>query len=109
MTQFTAANGIVYTVRFVGQDLEIERPDEPTGLIKVFVFKGFSIGNFTSQRKETIFFSYLIVNGQRIDEKKLVLPDAPDEFAAFIASELWDTLRNKIIDDFLREVDYTAR
>lgn len=109
MIQFTAKNGINYTVRFVGQNLEIERHDEATGLQKVFVFKDFSIGDFTKKRKEVTFESYIILNDQRIDKKTIVLPDSPEEVDAFMTTALMASLRDHIVDVFLRENDYTAK
>lgn len=109
MNEVTAANGITYTVKFEGQNLEIQRPDAFTGLQKVFVFKNFSVGNWISKRKEIIVYSYLIANDQRIGEEQVRLVDTPEEFEAFLLTPLWEMIQEQIFDDFLRKLEGTTR
>lgn len=105
----TADNGKTYTVRFANnQDFEVQRFDTETGLEKVFVLMDFSLGNFTSKRKEMIWYSYNISpTGARTDMQRLPIGDSKDDFLDFLESEVWDLLKEKLLEDFLRRVETT--
>lgn len=109
MIQIIAKNGKTYDIRSAGQNLEIERDDEDTGLRKVFVFKSFSIGSYETKHKQAVFYSYLIAGNKRVGETIHILPDNAEGFAAFNLSALWQLLQESIVDSFLLHVDSTTR
>lgn len=104
-----ATNGKEYEVRFNNdQNLEIQRFDEQTELEKVFVFKDLSIGNFESGRREAIFYSYEITpSGERINRQRHSFRDTDSEFAAFLQSTVWDTLKKSLVTGFLNKIEFT--
>lgn len=103
-----AKNGITYEVRTDNNNLEIEREDVGTGLRKVFVFQDLSIGNLDSGRKEAIFHSYDISpTGSRINQGRHNFVDLQTEFEAFINSDIWNTIKQSLIVDFLAKIEFT--
>lgn len=107
----TADNGKQYVIRFANNgNFEIERDDEETGLRKVFVLMDFSLGNLTSKRKEMIWYSYIISpSGKRTDETRVPVHDSPDDYLAFLGSQIWDLLKVHLLDDFLKKVETTFK
>lgn len=109
MSNINCTNGKAYDVRFVNQNLEIERDEDTTGLRRVFVFQDLSIGNLISGRKEVIFYSYDISpTEERINRKRHTYKDSESEFEAFISTEIWQNLREQIITDFLKKIEFTS-
>jgi hypothetical protein len=105
----TASNGITYQVRFDNNgNFEIERPDTGTGLQKVFVIQDISIGNYQNKRKECVFYSYDVSpTGERTYSGRHPFKDTDNEFTAFLESDIWDKLKNAILLDFLRKIEFT--
>lgn len=106
----TAQNGIQYEIRCDSlQNIEIERDDENTGMRKVFVFQDFSLGNFDSARKETIFYSYDIQsNGERINQQRHNFYDSKNEFQYFSLTELWNQISQLILTEFFMKIEFTS-
>ena len=103
-----AQNGIEYDVRTDGTSIEIERDNPTTGLRIVFVFQDLGIGRKESGRKEAVFYSYDITpTGERINRKTHAFTDTGEQFEAFAASELWQALKEQIINDFLLKIEGT--
>lgn len=105
--EIQATNGKAYQVRFANDgSFEIERDDEATGLRKVFVFKDFGIS--APGRKEVVFYSYDITpTGERTYTGRHNFKDSDIEFAALLNSEWWDTLRQSIINGFIKKIEHT--
>lgn len=97
-----ATNGKEYEVRFeANQDFEIQCDDV------VYVFQDYSLGNLESGREEVIFYSYDIVDGERIYKGRHSFTAFENEFNSFLQSEIWTALKNRIVIDFLRKIEFT--
>lgn len=105
--QITGQNGKKYTVRFKNKQLEIETIDDITGLSIVYVMMDISIGNYNEPKREAIVYSYKIAGGQRIDQKRHIINDSPEEFKNFWASQEFFKFVEWFAAGFLKQVEFT--
>ncbi|AXG72936.1 hypothetical protein DVK85_01290 [Flavobacterium arcticum] len=98
----TAKNGKQYTVTNGSiENLEIQCDN------KVFVFEDLSIGNYSSRKKEAVFYSYDIVEGERINKARHSVKDFNSEYLDFLKSNVWESLQNDLVTALLKKVEFT--